>query len=72
MNCCNLCPVELCPALQAFIFLAVILEITLKGFALWRAAQRGEKGWFVALMVINTVGIFPLVYLLVTGKKKED
>ncbi len=65
------CP-ELGVCCPTFIILAVIVELILKGFALWRAAQRGEKGWFVALLVINTVGIFPLVYLLVTGKKKEE
>ena len=60
-----------CPTFQIFIGLAVIIELVFKGLALWRAARRGEKGWYIALLVINTVGIFPLIYLWATGKKEE-
>lgn len=35
-----------------------------KGLALWRAAQNKQKGWFIALLVINTAGILEIVYLL--------
>lgn len=43
-----------------------------KGVALWQAAQRGEKGWFVALLVVNTAGLLEILYLFYFGKKKED
>ena len=42
----------------------VILDLVLKGFALWRAARRDEKWWFVALLLVNSVGILPGIYLL--------
>jgi len=29
-----------------------------KGLALWRAAQKKSKWWFIAILVFNTVGIF--------------
>lgn len=35
-----------------------------KGLALWHAARRNEKWWFIALLVINTVGILEICYLL--------
>lgn len=34
-----------------------------KGLALWRAARRGEVAWFVALLLVNTVGILEILYL---------
>ncbi|PLX09631.1 MAG: hypothetical protein C0594_05695 [Marinilabiliales bacterium] len=52
-----------------FIFIAVI-ELILKGFAMWKSARNNQKGWFIAIFVINTAGILPLVYLLVNRKKK--
>lgn len=35
-----------------------------KGLALWHASKRDEKWWFIALLVINTVGILEICYLL--------
>ena len=43
--------------------------IALKGYALWHAARRSEKGWFIALLIVNTFGILELAYLyFVVGK----
>ncbi len=41
----------------------LLLFIGLKGLALWHAAKRDEKWWFVALLIINTLGILELCYL---------
>lgn len=46
------------------IVIIIIWDFTWKGFTLWRAARNGQLKWFVALMVINSVGILPIVYLL--------
>lgn len=43
-----------------------------KGYALWTAAKRGEKWWFVALLVVNTLAILEIVYLFAVAKKKEE
>lgn len=49
----------------------VLWSVFWKGMALWRAAQRKEAGWFIALLVINTAGIFEIIYLLATASEKE-
>lgn len=57
-----------------FISLFILLmawSIVWKGLALWRAATRREKGWFIAFMVINTAGVLEILYLYVFGKAKE-
>ncbi|MCC6404891.1 MAG: hypothetical protein IT405_00705 [Candidatus Yanofskybacteria bacterium] len=36
-----------------------------KGLALWRAAQKEQKWWFVVLLVINTLGILEILYVYV-------
>lgn len=45
-----------------------VISIALKGYALWTAVKRNEKWWFIALLVINTMGIFELLYLLFIAK----
>lgn len=41
-----------------------------KGWALWRAARNESKGWFIALLLINTLGILDILYIFVFGKQK--
>lgn len=50
-------------------FLLMIVVVALKGYALWHAAKRDEKGWFIALLIINTMGILELIYLYFIVKK---
>lgn len=49
------------------VLVLVVLEITLKGMALWRAARNQSKGWFIVFLFINTIGILPLIYLLASN-----
>jgi hypothetical protein len=42
----------------------VVWSSVWKGLALWHAAKRSDKWWFVALLVINTVGILEICYLV--------
>jgi len=58
-------------AFWAVILLLVIWSIFWKGWALWRAAQRGQKYWFIALLIINTLGILEILYIFIFSKKGE-
>jgi ABC-type nickel/cobalt efflux system permease component RcnA len=46
-----------------------LVAIALKGYALWNAAKRNEMWWFIALLVINTLGILELIYIIFVLKK---
>lgn len=48
----------------AWIAVLVIWDIIWKGIGLWRSAQNGDKAWFVAMLIVNSVGILPIIYLL--------
>ena len=54
------------------VLVLVVLEITLKGMALWRAARNQSKGWFIVLLLINTAGILPLIYLLASKNPNNN
>ena len=64
---------ELIFALVPIIIVLVLWTVILKGYALWHAARNNQKWWFIALLVINTVGILEIIYLFfVTGAKISD
>jgi methionyl-tRNA synthetase len=46
------------------VIVALVWTIVLKGFALWYAARGGQKWWFIALLIINTLGILEIIYLI--------
>ena len=50
----------------------IIWSFFWKGLALWRAARLKQAGWFIALLVINTVGIFEIIYLIATNKRYKE
>jgi predicted small integral membrane protein len=58
-------------AIPVLIILGVI-DLILRGIALWHSARRGQTVWFVFLFIINSVGILPIIYLLINRGKKED
>lgn len=48
--------------------LVIILLISLwtlpwKGLALWKAAQRDDKMWFIILLVVNTLALLEIFYI---------
>ena len=56
---------------QWVIFVAVAWTLAWKGLALWKAAKTGAKGWFVVMMVVNTLGILEILYLYIFSEKEE-
>jgi hypothetical protein len=58
-------------AVAMIIIIAAIWTIPWKGVALWKSAKNGQKGWFIALLIINTVGILEIIYVIFFSKKKE-
>ena len=49
-----------------------IWSIIWKGLALWKSARNEQKAWYTCLLILNTVGILPIVYLLWFQKKKKQ
>lgn len=52
-----------------------IWEVVWKGIGLWVSAENKHKGWFIAILIVNSIGILPLIYLVffekASGKKKK-
>ena len=50
--------------------LAVVWTLPWKGVALWKAARAGSLKWFIALLVVNTLGVLEILYIFIFSKKK--
>lgn len=53
----------------------ILLLITLwtipwKGVALWKSAHNKQMGWFIALLILNTLAILEIIYIFYFSKKK--
>lgn len=60
--------------LGSFLWLIIalsLLEIILKGIALWKAGRNNQLAWFIIIFIFNTAGILPLIYLLFFQNKKK-
>ncbi|MBI2327217.1 hypothetical protein HYU92_02755 [Candidatus Curtissbacteria bacterium] len=53
------------PANALLIILLTIWALSIKGIAMWYAATARQKYWFVALLVVNSLGILEILYLFV-------
>ncbi len=48
-----------------------IWDLVWKLLAMWKAAIKKSPIWFVVLMIFNTAGILPILYIYVFSKMKQ-
>ena len=52
-----------------YVYLALFAWVIVwKGLALWTAARKGARWWFIALLIINTLGILEILYIYVFSR----
>ena len=58
---------------ENLLLLALLLMWVLpwKGVALWQAAKKDDRWWFVALLVLNTLAILDILYIFIFSKRKN-
>ncbi|MFC1800977.1 DUF5652 family protein [Nanoarchaeota archaeon] len=70
---CELCA-SLDPGVGTFLiilFVVSIWSLIWKGIALWKCGRHNQLPWFVVLLILNTAGILPIIYLLFFQKKSK-
>ena len=70
MNCYN----DFITQFWWFIPLVVILAIwdtVWKLLGLWKSARNNELIWFILIAFLNTLGILPIIYILLQENKPE-
>ena len=54
------------------LFIGLLWSLVWKGLALWKSARKGHSVWFILLLVINTLGIFEILYIYVFSEMKKQ
>ena len=55
-----------------FLMLVVMVwDLVWKLLAMWKAAKRNSAVWFAALLLFNTAGILPILYIYVFSEMKK-
>ena len=71
---CSIQLADIISLLGNVVFIVIIVILALwdgvwKAIGMWKAARNGSVAWFIALMIFNTVGILPILYIYVFSKK---
>jgi len=60
------------PWIIPVISLLVIWDTVWKAIAMWKAGRNNHLAWFVCLFIFNTIGILPIIYILIQKNKAES
>ena len=64
---------QLSPSVNILIAMLALWSLVWKIYAVWIAAKHNHRKWFVALLVLNTVGILEIFYIFkIAGKSWEE
>lgn len=47
----------------------VLWDVVWKVIAMWKSARNNHLIWFICITIFNTIGILPIVYILIQRKK---
>jgi hypothetical protein len=50
------------------VILILLWTLPWKGAALWIAARRGSVGWFLLLLVLNSLAVLDILYIFIFSK----
>lgn len=57
------------PEMVWLVIIAALWTLPWKGYALWLAAKRDDKVWFVALLLLNTLAVLEILYIFIFSKR---
>ena len=52
------------------IVVLTLFDAVMKVIAMWKSARNNHLAWFVCIAVFNTIGILPIVYLVLHKQNK--
>lgn len=57
--------------LLGIVLFLVVVDAILKLITLWQSARRKQLVWFIFLALVNSLGILPVIYLLINKNKEK-
>jgi len=59
------------PWLIPVIVILALWDTVWKLLAMWKAARNGHTVWFICIFIFNTIGILPIIYILLNNQKPD-
>jgi hypothetical protein len=60
------------PWLIPTIIILAIWDTVWKLIAMWKAGRNNHLAWFICIFIFNTIGILPIIYILIHKNKPES
>ena len=57
--------------LSWFLLLLIVWEVIWKAIGMWKSARNNHIWWFVAILVVNSLGILPIIYIALFNDKRN-
>lgn len=51
--------------LLPLLIVVAIWDVIWKLIAMWRSARNNHLAWFICIFIFNTIGILPIIYILI-------
>jgi hypothetical protein len=64
--------ISILPWLIPVIIILAIWDSVWKLIAMWKAARANQLPWFIILAIFNTLGILPIIYIVLIRKSVES
>ncbi len=61
----NLSSISVFGRMSPILMILMLSDLILKGVALYKSAKKDQKIWFIALLIVNSLGILPILYLII-------
>ncbi len=61
---------EITSSLITIIIILSVWDIFWKVIAMWKSARNNHLTWFILITLLNTIGILPIIYILLNRKKE--
>jgi len=58
--------------LMLVLALIIVWSLIWKAIALWKCGRNNQLVWFILVLVLNTAGILPIIYLVWFQKKGKS
>lgn len=61
---------ELTGAMAIVVGIIALWDLVWKGIGMWKSARNNQVAWFVFILILNTAGLLPIIYMLWFQKKQ--
>lgn len=53
------------------VVICALWDAVWKLIGMWRAGRNNDLAWFICIAIFNTLGILPIIYILLDNNKSE-